>query len=70
MGPYIKYGKQNVKIPKDKEAADLSYEECMELVQNQPAKKAGGRFAKTKKLAELVSPSAGAFSLTTKLKLF
>ncbi|WP_226390294.1 type I DNA topoisomerase [Penaeicola halotolerans] len=48
-GPYIKYGKQNVKIPKDKEAADLSYEECMELVQNQPAKKAGGRFAKKKK---------------------
>jgi len=38
-GPYIKAGKKNVKIPKDKEPAELTLEECQELVKNAPAKK-------------------------------
>ncbi len=42
-GPYIKVGKQNVKIPKDKEPASLTLEECLELAKNAPAKKARGR---------------------------
>lgn len=38
-GPYIKFGKKNVKIPKDKEPADLTYEECVELAEKTPEKK-------------------------------
>lgn len=32
-GPYIKAGKKNVKIPKDKEPAELTLEECIELAE-------------------------------------
>ena len=38
-GPYIKAGKLNVKIPKDKDAAALSYEECVELIAEAKEKK-------------------------------
>jgi len=31
-GPYIKYKKENYKIPKTKEAASLSYQECLDLI--------------------------------------
>jgi DNA topoisomerase-1 len=47
-GPYIKKGKDNFKIPKDKEAESLSYEETVEIIANQPEKKKG-RFVKKKK---------------------
>lgn len=33
-GPYIKFGKKNVKIPKDKTPESLTYEECVELAEN------------------------------------
>ncbi len=46
-GPYIKAGKKNVKIPKDKEPADLTLEECLTLAENAPERK--GRYAKKKK---------------------
>ncbi len=42
-GPYLKAGKKNVKLPKDKIPEDLSYEECVELAEKAPAKKRGGR---------------------------
>jgi len=42
-GPYLKAGRKNVKLPKDKKAEELSYEECVELVKKAPAKKRGGR---------------------------
>lgn len=42
-GPYLKAGKKNVKLPKDKEAEELTYEECVELAEKAPAKKRGGR---------------------------
>lgn len=42
-GPYLKAGKKNVKLPKDKKPEDLSYEECVELAEKAPAKKRGGR---------------------------
>jgi DNA topoisomerase-1 len=38
-GPYIKFGKKNVKIPKGKEPASLTYEDCVELAEKTPAKK-------------------------------
>ena len=45
-GPYIKAGKKNVKIPKDKVPAELTLEECLELAANAPEKK--GRFFRKK----------------------
>jgi DNA topoisomerase-1 len=38
-GPYIKFGRKNVKIPKDKEPEKLTLEECKEIIENAPAKK-------------------------------
>lgn len=46
-GPYIKAGKKNVKIPKDKNPEDLTLEECIELAEKAPEKK--GRFPRKKK---------------------
>jgi len=43
-GPYLKIGKKNFKLPKDVEPADLSYEQCVEISENQPVK--GKRGAK------------------------
>ena len=42
-GPYLKAGKKNVKLPKDKVPEQRSYEECVELAENAPAKRRGGR---------------------------
>ncbi len=50
-GPYIKFGKKNVKIPKDKDPKELTYEDCVALEATAPAKKGGRTKAasKTKK---------------------
>lgn len=48
-GPYIKFGKKNVKIPKDKVPEALTFEECKELAENAPEKKRGGFKRKAKK---------------------
>jgi DNA topoisomerase-1 len=45
-GPYIKVGKKNVKIPKDKEPESLTLEECLDLAEKAPEK--GRRGAKKK----------------------
>ncbi|MCI0751673.1 MAG: type I DNA topoisomerase, partial [Flammeovirgaceae bacterium] len=48
-GAYIKAGKKNVKIPKGKEAAELTLEECLALAEAAPEKKGRfGRFVKKK----------------------
>lgn len=47
-GPYIKAGKKNVKIPKDKDPATLTLAECQKLIEEAPEKKKRKR-AKTKK---------------------
>jgi DNA topoisomerase I len=39
FGPYIKAGKKNVKIPKDKVPADLTLEECITLAANAPERR-------------------------------
>jgi len=38
-GPYISFKKNNYKIPKSTDAAALSFEECMMLIEKQPAPK-------------------------------
>jgi DNA topoisomerase-1 len=38
-GPFIKFGKKNIKIPKDKEAEKLSYEDCLEIIKAAPEPK-------------------------------
>ncbi len=48
-GPYIKFGKKNVKIPKDKKPEELTFEECKELADKAPEKKRGGFKRKAKK---------------------
>jgi DNA topoisomerase-1 len=49
-GPYIKLGKNNYKIPKGKEAAELTYAETLDIIESQPdAGKKKGRFAGKKK---------------------
>lgn len=48
-GPYIKVGRKNVKIPKDKKPEDLTLEECLELAEKAPAKKGRGGAKKKKK---------------------
>ncbi|MGB8715989.1 MAG: topoisomerase C-terminal repeat-containing protein, partial [Rhodanobacteraceae bacterium] len=54
-GPYITDGKKNARMPKDREPASLSHEECLELIAAAPerkrrgAKKTATRKAATKK---------------------
>jgi len=50
-GPYIEFGKQNVKIPKDKQPLDLTFEECKALAaaDEKTPKKGAKKFAKKKK---------------------
>jgi DNA topoisomerase-1 len=59
-GPYIKVGKKNYKIPKDREAKDLSKEDCLYIMENQPEPR--GRGAKKapakKKAAAKKKPAA------------
>jgi len=50
-GPYIEFGKQNVKIPKDKEPTALTFEECKALADAEakaPKKPGAKRFVKKK----------------------
>jgi DNA topoisomerase-1 len=47
-GPYIKVGKKNVKIPKDKEPKDLTLKECLALAENAPEKRRRGAKSKPK----------------------
>ncbi|NCD70193.1 type I DNA topoisomerase [Mucilaginibacter agri] len=50
-GPYIEFGKLNVKIPKGKEPLELTYDECKALadaMEKEPKKAGGKKFAKKK----------------------
>ena len=49
-GPYIEFGKLNVKIPKGKEPQSLTFEECKELaaIAEKEPKKTGKKFVKKK----------------------
>jgi|TARA_B110000503_G_C7173653_1_gene425906 DNA topoisomerase I len=49
FGPYIKFGKKNVKIPKDKLPESLTFEECKLLADATPDKKGGRKKPAAKK---------------------
>ncbi|MBP1645944.1 MAG: topA [Bacteroidetes bacterium] len=38
FGPYIKYGKTNISIPKTEDAYTIELEKCIELIKNKPSK--------------------------------
>lgn len=38
-GPYIKQGRKNYKIPKNKDATELTPEDCLKIIEEAPAKK-------------------------------
>jgi len=48
-GPYLKAGKKNVKLPKDRDPASFTYEECVELDKNAIATKSKKRVFRKKK---------------------
>ena len=51
-GPYITDGKKNARMPKDREPASLSHEECLELIAAAPERKRrGAKKTATKKAA-------------------
>ena len=42
-GAYLKIGRDNFRLPKDKDPKELSLEECLEIAENQPKKKRGAK---------------------------
>ena len=40
FGPYLKYKTDNYKLPKDVDPTSMSYEDCMKLIAETPAKTA------------------------------
>lgn len=62
-GPYLAVGKRNVRIPKDVDAASLTYEDCLALAGDEPAPAAKGAkktAAKTAKADEKAPAKAKA----------
>jgi len=47
-GPYVTDGKRNASVPKDREAADLTLEECRKLLDEAPPRGKRGKFGKKK----------------------
>ncbi len=49
-GPYLAFGKKNIRIPKDKDPKSLTLEECLEMEKNfVPSKGRKGNFTRRKK---------------------
>ena len=76
-GPYITDGSKNGKIPKDREPASLTLEECKAILEAAPeakgrfgkkaaAKKAAAKKAPAKKAAQAATPEGGAVKATAK----
>ncbi len=66
FGPYIVVGKKNVKIPKGKEPAELTLQECLDLAEATPEKKGRGGFKKKAEPAEDKKPAAKKAATTKK----
>lgn len=59
-GAYLKIGKDNFKLPKDAIPEDLTYEQCIEISQNQPESKRGGKAKAKPKAKAKAKPAAKA----------
>ncbi len=59
-GPYIEFGKLNVKIPKDKDPLTLTYAECKALADATPKDAKKGRFGKAAAAAKPAATKAPA----------
>ena len=57
-GPYIAFGKKNVKIPKGTEPASLTYEQVLKLAAETPDKPAGRGGARKPAAAAAKAPAA------------
>ncbi|MES2113379.1 MAG: type I DNA topoisomerase [Bacteroidota bacterium] len=57
-GPYIEFGKLNVKIPKDKDPNTLTYEECKALADATPQDGKKSRFGKAAAAKPAAKPAA------------
>lgn len=51
-GPYISFGKKNVRIPKDVDPEKLTYQDCVEMAEKAPDKKRGSSAAAKKTTAK------------------
>jgi len=67
-GPYIEFGKLNVKIPKDKDPLTLTYEECKALADAAPKDVKKGRFGKAAAAAKPAPKKAPAKKKTVAKK--
>lgn len=67
-GPYIEFGKKNVKIPKGTEHSQLSFDEVVKLADEAPEPKKGGRFAKKTEAKKAPAKKTPAKKTTTKTK--
>jgi len=67
-GPYIAYKKKNYKIPKTTVAADLSYEEALNLIESQPGSGKKTTSKTTKAAAKKAPAKTGVKKTTTKGK--
>ncbi|WP_242928973.1 type I DNA topoisomerase [Pontibacter vulgaris] len=66
FGPYIVAGKKNVKIPKGKEPAELTLQECLDLAEATPEKKGRGGFKKKAEPTAEKKPTAKKAAATKK----
>jgi DNA topoisomerase I len=58
FGPYIKVGKENIKIPKGKKPEDLTLEECLELAEAKPEKASAKTSAKAENIIKSFAENA------------
>lgn len=66
-GPYIAYGKKNIKIPKDLDPAKLTFEDCMKLDSEAPDK-GKGRFGFRRKTGTDTVPAKKSTTAAVKSK--
>lgn len=66
FGPYIKAGKKNVKIPKDKVPAELTLEECVALAEAAPEKRGRWGFRRAASPGETTAAKKTAKKTTAK----
>ncbi|MDO4461425.1 MAG: type I DNA topoisomerase [Bacteroidia bacterium] len=67
-GPYIAYGKENVRLPKTIKAEELSFEECMEYVNKQLKAAPASKKTASKTVSKSTAKSTGKTAAKTEKK--